>query len=176
MSNRKRTPKKSPKRSKNKGGNTPKVRRLFGGAVQLDLKDLQRCPKFYEKSRYVKELNGDDFNNDVVTNRYFQGKPGLVMFYADWCPHCSNPTTRKMWNEIGYFCSPDVAVGAMNCNDKFRGNDLSARLIGVSGYPSIAYINSDGTVDHEMFGGERNKEYLVKFLCSKVKDDIKMCR
>lgn len=159
----------SKKRTNRKRSKSPKVRKLFGGSISSASFDVvKKVPVFYTNSRYVKELNGGDFSGDTITHPDFRGKPGIVMFYADWCPHCSNASTRNMWNDLGDFCYPDVAVGAMNCNDNFHGNGDVAQDIGVRGYPSIAYINIDGTIDHEMFGGERDKDSLVKFVCNKV--------
>jgi thioredoxin-like negative regulator of GroEL len=98
----------------------------------------------YEKSPYVQEMQPKDFK---ITNlkkniepKYNQ--PILIVFYAHWCPHCSNPTMMNFVESLGSVLpkKSNVKVGAFNCdyNDKHR--DISNNL-GITGFPTIRYIN-----------------------------------
>ena len=100
----------------------------------------------YEKSPYVQEMQPKDFK---ITNlkkniepKYNQ--PILIVFYAHWCPHCSNPTMMNFVESLGSVLpkKSNVKVGAFNCdyNDKHR--DISNNL-GIKGFPTIRYINKN---------------------------------
>lgn len=152
-----------------------KVRKLFGGA-KAPIIMTQLPPKaFYSNSKHVQELNSGDFNGEILK---MNGAPGLIMWYADWCPHCSNKDTINLWNDIGDFCYPDVNVAAINCNNSFYGNNEVARRIGISGYPTITYVNADGSIDDKFYEGNRDKDSIIGFICEKVTqpDQLKMCK
>ena len=153
-----------------------KIRKLFGGHSKMDSTELlEEHPKFYENSEFVIELNADDFDGTRLNHSKFNGRPGLVMWYADWCPHCSNPSTIKTWEGIGDFCYPDVSVGAINCADKFYENDVLSSRVGIQGYPSITYVNGeDGEIDMDIFSDKRTSQNIVKFVCNKVKQPSQM--
>ena len=98
----------------------------------------------YKKSRNVQEMLPKDFK---ITNlqkniepKY--DKPILIVFYAHWCPHCSNPTMVEFVESLAGVLpqKSNVKVGAFNCdyNDKHR--DISNNL-GITGFPTIRYIN-----------------------------------
>ena len=164
-------------KSKTNTSRYPKIRKLFGGNGITDL-TLKQAPQFYANSKFVVELKADDFDENKVINQSFDGIPGLIMWYADWCPHCSSVETQRLWNYIAEFCSPDVCVGAVNCNDSFNGNDELAQSLNINGYPSITYVNVDGTIDSQTFHGERNKNNIVEFICDKVTQpgQLKICK
>lgn len=148
------------KRTKRRKTSSLKMRKLFGGAIENN--------KYFYKDSIIKELKGNDFVGGSVTHSSFKNKPGLIMWYADWCPHCSNQETIKMWKDVGTFCDPDLVVGAVNCANESNGSKAVSEMIGIQGFPSITYVNVDGTIDTDKFNNQRTKDNIIKFVCSKV--------
>lgn len=155
---------------------TPRLRKLFGGSLgQLTVKEPIG---FYNDSKYVQELVGNNFDNGVLTDLKFSNSPSIVMWYADWCPHCSNAETIKMWNDLGKFCHPDVNVCAINCANSFDGNDEVSKSVGIQGFPTISYVDPRGVVSSKFYSGQRDKSGIVKFLCSNLSKpgQIRICK
>lgn len=119
----------------------------------------------YKKSRNVQEMLPKDFK---ITNlqkniepKY--DKPILIVFYAHWCPHCSNPTMVEFVESLAGVLpqKSNVKVGAFNCdyNDKHR--DISQNL-GIQGFPTIRYINKNRKSAD--YNGKTDIEDILKFL------------
>jgi protein disulfide-isomerase A6 len=119
----------------------------------------------YEKSPYVQEMQPKDFK---ITNLHKNiepnyNKPILIVFYAHWCPHCSNPTMVEFVESLAEVLpkKSNVKVGAFNCdyNDKHR--DIANNL-GINGFPTIRYINKNKkSADYQ---GPTNVKDILKFL------------
>lgn len=138
---KRRTSKKKRRTSKNK-----KVRKQTP-KHKYKIKQLGGNPTFYTDVYGVKELTSKDFKNNKINNKTLMNKPGMMMFYADWCPHCSNDETRSAWGKLGRMMDPqDGWVGAMNCADKTNGNNQIATRLGITGYPTIKFINKNGAI------------------------------
>lgn len=128
-----------------------------------------RKPKnLYAGTKAVKTLNGlKDFqllnrgNGYEVqfTNPMFTGKNGIVLFYADWCPHCVNMTEDMI--QFAERVQNVFPVGALNAADK--DNSEIAKYYGVTGYPTIKYL--DGGMFKDYTGGKTTKE-LLQFVCA----------
>lgn len=100
---------------------------------------------FYSDVPNVIELSRDDFSNTNIKHPKTLNKPGIVMMYADWCPHCSNPQTREMWSKLGSMVEKNSGwVGAMNCANE-KNKSLSNEL-GIRGYPSILMVLPNGSI------------------------------
>lgn len=119
----------------------------------------------YEKSPYVQEMLPNDFKITNLQNniepKYNQ--PILIVFYAHWCPHCSNPKMMNFIESLGSVLpkKSNVKVGAFNCdyNDKHR--DI-ANNFGINGFPTIRYINKNRkSADYQ---GGTNVKDLLNFL------------
>lgn len=100
--------------------------------------------QFYAKNPHIRELTSDDFNgNYQIIN--VQKRPGIVMFYADWCPHCNSEETQKYWNDTGLrIDSQNGWVGAMNC-----ANDINkpiSQKIGINAFPTILFVDEQGNI------------------------------
>lgn len=100
--------------------------------------------QFYAKNPHIRELTSDDFNgnNQIID---VQKRPGIVMFYADWCPHCKSEETQKYWNDTGLrIDSQNGWVGAMNC-----ANDMNkpiSQKIGINAFPTILFVDEQGNI------------------------------
>ena len=88
------------------------------------------------------------------------GKKGLVVIYAEWCGYCQMlaPEWKKFAKESKYM------VKAINADN--GSNKKIVNKIGVQGFPTIKYVNSEGKIG-ETFSGERNIEEFEKYLAKK---------
>lgn len=119
----------------------------------------------YEKSPYVQEMQPNDFK---ITNlqkniepKYDQ--PILIVFYAHWCPHCSNPTMMNFIESLGSVLpkKSNVKVGAFNCDYNDQHRDIANNL-GITGFPTIRYINKNR--ESADYRGPTNIEKILKFM------------
>ena len=135
---RKHSTRKPRKSSKRKTRKTHKKRKQKGGN-----------PTFYGDSRGITELDSSHFQGETLNHPQLKGKPGIVMMYADWCPHCSNPETTGMWKKMGSMVDSQLGwVGAFNCADEANGNKELSRKLGVQGYPTLMFVSKEGQFMH----------------------------
>jgi protein disulfide-isomerase-like protein len=82
----------------------------------------------------------------------------LVMFYADWCPHCKNlmPAWDEATAEVGEKKMMKIDVGGSSDDEKALMEEH-----GVSGFPTIMAFE-DGAKKAE-YNGERTKDAFVAF-------------
>lgn len=92
------------------------------------------------------------FEDDVVDG---EGEK-LVMFYADWCPHCKNlmPAWDEATAEVGEKKMMKIDVGGSS-----EGEKALMEEHGVSGFPTIMVFENGSKVSE--YSGERTKEALV---------------
>ena len=122
----------------------------------------------YKKSPNVHEMLPKDFKivnlRKNIEPKYNQ--PILIVFYAHWCPHCSNPTMVEFVESLASVLpkKSNVKVSAFNCdyNDKHR--DIANNL-GINGFPTIRYINKNKK-SADYHGGIDIKN-ILKFLIEK---------
>jgi thioredoxin-like negative regulator of GroEL len=118
----------------------------------------------YKKSPNVQEMLPKDFKVTNLRNiepKYNQ--PILIIFYAHWCPHCSNPTMVEFVESLASVLpkKSNVKVSAFNCdyNDKHR--DIANNL-GINSFPTIRYINKNKkSADYR---GRTDIKDILKFL------------
>ena len=121
----------------------------------------------YNKSPNVEEMTPNDFKVTKLRNvepKY--NKPILIIFYAHWCPHCSNPTMVEFVESLADVLpkKSNVKVSAFNCdyNDKHR--DIANNL-GINGFPTIRYINKNR--ESADYHGGIDIKNILKFLIEK---------
>ena len=98
------------------------------------------------------ESSVSTFETDVVDG---EGEK-LVMFYADWCPHCKNlmPAWDEATVEVGDKKMMKIDVGGSSDDEKALMEEH-----GVSGFPTIMVFENGAKVSE--YGGERTKEALI---------------
>ena len=124
---------------------------IFGGSAVAELK--------FDRDFQILETGNEKYQVQFI-NPLFRGKNGLVVNYAPWCPHCRDmaPTMIKLANLTrGLY-----PVGAINCYDDTRGNNLLADYLNITGYPTIKYLDQGNFKDYT--GGRELKDFL-RFLC-----------
>jgi thioredoxin-like negative regulator of GroEL len=121
---------------------------------------------FYKGDRYVKELTPQNIvgGKKIQKAGFGQGKPGLVMWYADWCPHCSNQQTQQFWKDCGKRCGDHANIAAMNCAQY----PTVSQSVGISGYPTITFVDQAGNIDaQDTYSGQREMIPMLRWLCEK---------
>lgn len=124
---------------------------LFGGSSVTELK--------FDRDFQVLETQGDKYQLQFI-NPLFRGRNGLVINYAPWCPHCRDmaPTMIKLANLTrGLY-----PIGAINCYDETRGNNLLGDYLNITGYPTIKFYDEGSFTDYT--GGRELKD-LLRALC-----------
>ena len=110
------------------------------------------------ESRFVTQLTPKDFSK-TVPYKLVKHKCSIVLFYTDWCPHCSD--TKPVWNELGEKAA-FFDVCAFNCEkyDDHFNKIQQANPTFVAGYPTI-WIYQGGTPIKE-YDGPRDVGSLIK--------------
>ena len=114
------------------------------------------------KNSPVKELNVNSFilknlhGNVQLKNQ----EPTLIIFYANWCPHCHNPHLVEMMKTLGKNLpnKTGINVGAYDCANE--DNEDLAQQIGIQGYPTLMFFNKKGKRNE--IHGPRNMENILK--------------
>lgn len=120
----------------------------------------------YSKFSGVIELNPKDFkmskNKSILKNKNFINKPGIIIFYADWCKHCQNSV--EMWSDLALEFKNKFPIGAVQCDAK-KNEDLCI-INKINYYPTIKLVNNKG----ELFDykGSSNKDDIIYFICTKI--------
>lgn len=97
----------------------------------------------YEKSKNVQEMTPNDFkvtNLRTIEPKY--NKPILIIFYAHWCPHCSNPTMVEFVESLASVLptKSNVKVSAFNCDYNDNHREIASKFK-VTAFPTVRYIN-----------------------------------
>jgi len=115
--------------NKNKNNNSY-YKDIYGiekGIIELKLKDF------------------DYINNKLhINNNYFSDKKGFIIFYAPWCKHCKKISTLLI--DLALLNINIFNFGAINSENISDGNDKVCVYENIIKYPTIKYINNDGTL------------------------------
>ena len=118
----------------------------------------------YDKSPNVQEMRPKDFKvvnlRKNIEPKYNQ--PIIIVFYAHWCPHCSNPTMVEFVESLAEVLpkKSNVKVSAFNCDYNEKHRDI-ANNIGITGFPTFRYYKNQNSADYH---GDTNINALLKFL------------
>lgn len=119
----------------------------------------------YTKSTGVAELKGKDFKlgkNVTINDKAFKNKPGLIMFYAPWCPHCKD--RAEMWSELAIQFQYVFPITAVNVEDK--NNYELAKKLNIVAYPTVKYVTPKGNLRD--YKHSLDKDELMYFISSKI--------
>jgi thiol-disulfide isomerase/thioredoxin len=89
----------------------------------------------------------------------------LMLFYADWCPHCK--TAKPIWNELkteyqnktinGYH----VLFTEINCTNENSETEQMMNKYNIEGFPTIKLLKDGQIVEYD---AKPSKETLKEFL------------
>lgn len=128
----------------------------------------------YKNSKFVIELEPKHFNKNSPDKLRKHGC-SLVMFYANWCPHCVNMV--ETWNNLARLAS-FVDICAFDCaeyQDHFdKIKEAAPKLI--YQFPTIVIYEGGNYVEEVRLGPGSKREELLELLkyamdvCSRTKN------
>lgn len=126
-----------------------------------------------KRSKFVKILKHSDF--DPIKTHILKDKSNcLVLFYANWCPHCHTLIHPDKSNKLSLIervaeMLPDVDVCVFDCavygEHCMKISEDAPELI--KGYPTLVYYRHGKPTKH--FDGERTFDNIVKFALKNYK-------
>lgn len=140
------------------------------------VKEQDESKNLYD-NKVVKELVksdfgiGDDGKHLVIKTPEFQGKMGLIMVYAPWCPHCNSPKTTGMWANLADVTKDYFSIGAVNSENTSNGNDKLCEAMKIQGFPTIMVVKKNGHL--HKYKGPRAISNILNYMCKKYKTCIK---
>ena len=115
-------------------------------------------PKF--KTSYHANMEGQTGSNTGPSKQ-----AELMLFYADWCPHCK--TAKPIWNDIktqyqnktinGY----QVLFTEINCTSENAETEQMMNKYNIEGFPTIKLLKDGQIIEYD---AKPTKETLNEFL------------
>lgn len=122
----------------------------------------------YGIDKGILELNLSDFiykkNKLYINNSYFAKKKGFIIFYAPWCEHC-----KKIADTLINLAMVNINLfyfGAVNAENIEMGNDKLCIQANIKSFPTIKYINDDGSLENYVF--PYNFDNLIYFINTNI--------
>lgn len=142
------------------GSTTPNPKLL--GEIDSIIATLRSMNLHAPVNKY--EMNGgavEKITSDKL-EKLSNGKPSLVLFYADWCGHCKE--FRPIWDGLKKFSSDKLNMLETNEENDYKAFD-------VDGFPTITLIKDGESTE---FKGSRDVDTIAQFVNAKVgKNTIK---
>lgn len=85
-------------------------------------------------------------------------KPGFLLVYAVWCPHCQDPSFREMYSNLGKELR-QANLNAYVMDGESNHSDSILQNLELSGFPTIYTVGDEGTLNK--YTGERNMKAMV---------------
>ena len=120
----------------------------------------------YLKQVKSKFSTGYSANNEhTLSNNGQTGEAELLLFYADWCPHCK--TAKPIWEEIksefesktvnGY----SIVFTEVNCTTETPEVEKMMNTYKVEGFPTIKLLKNGQVIEYD---AKPSKSTLEQFL------------
>jgi thiol-disulfide isomerase/thioredoxin len=104
-------------------------------------------------------------NEHTLSNNGQTGEAELLLFYADWCPHCK--TAKPIWEEIksefesktinGY----SIVFTEVNCTTETPEVEKMMNTYKVEGFPTIKLLKNGQVIEYD---AKPSKATLQQFL------------
>jgi len=115
------------------------------------------------KSKFTTNYSAN--NEHTFSNNGQAGEAELLLFYADWCPHCK--TAKPIWEEIkaefesktinGY----SIVFTEINCTTETPEVEKMMNTYKVEGFPTIKLLKNGQVIEYD---AKPNKATLQQFL------------
>ena len=115
-----------------------------------------------EMSGYLKEGFTSITPSELQNNLGSSGEKRLILFYADWCPHCTSfkPTWEEVKNSTG-----SNKMLAIDVGDKSSESSKLMEEYNVNGFPTVILVeNTDSGKKIEVYEGSRDKTSLETYV------------
>jgi thiol-disulfide isomerase/thioredoxin len=109
------------------------------------------------------QSNSEGKNGEGYTGPTKQAE--LLLFYADWCPHCK--TARPIWNDLrsqyqnktinGY----QVIFTEVNCTNESAETEQMMNKYNIEGFPTIKLLKDGQVIEYD---AKPTRETLTEFL------------
>jgi thiol-disulfide isomerase/thioredoxin len=108
------------------------------------------------KSSSFKINNGNAYVKSNISN----GKPGLLLIYANWCGHCQRfkPTFNELCKNLG----SDFPCTSIEDSD--LDDDSLKSALNFKGFPTIKFFDQSGKIIGD-YKGDRSKQDLLDNIC-----------
>lgn len=111
----------------------------------------------------MKDLTSNDIivqNKQVYIHQSVtNGKPGMILVWADWCPHCHRfmPTYKQMSKKL-HSQFPCLLIESSQLTPKI------SESLNISSYPSIYFFHKNGQII-EKYTNTREQNILLAHVC-----------
>lgn len=117
------------------------------------------------KKLTMKELMSNDFsikNSKLYVNNNKMGnKPGMLLIWAEWCPHCHSflPTFKELSKKLG----KDFVCASIE-HGQFKDNRSLSSSLDFKYFPTLKFFDQSGMI-MKTYDGERNMSSILKEIC-----------
>ncbi len=122
----------------------------------------------YNDSNNVIEFKPKDFKVIDIKKSPVpkSGKPTLIIFYAHWCPHCTNARTMQFVEALGEKLpkKAGIDVGAFSCEHDDKSQELAYNME-IEGFPTFQYFDAKG--NPHRYQGPLDIKTMLQFLLDK---------
>ena len=112
------------------------------------------------------ELTDKDFlvknNSLIVKHKDFKDNQGIIMFKTEWCGHCQR--AKPEFSNAADILGKSFPIATIDCDE----NKYAPRMAGVSGYPTIKFIDRNGKISGD-YEGDREVGPILQVICDKAK-------
>jgi len=116
----------------------------------------------FSRNSNVIEVTPTNFNKktkSLIPPVDMLGKKGMVVFSTSWCGHCKRaaPEIERTAKILG----KSFIIYNLNCD---KHGEFASKVLNVNGYPTIVFINSDGSAI-KLYEGERSTQSFLEEVC-----------
>ncbi len=120
---------------------------------------------YYVLPKLKTSYNSNSENNSKDTDANSNKQAEILLFYADWCPHCK--TAKPFWNDVkqqyqnktinGYH----VIFTEVNCTTETAETEQLMNKYNIEGFPTIKLLKDGQIIE---FDAKPTRETLNEFL------------
>lgn len=132
------------------------------GATLVILSCIFIYYKFFSEpqSQPVVQQQLEPIEQQVESEIIHQSSPTLVLFYADWCPHCTN--FKPTWENVKRILK-DSDIKTMEFENDKDASEIQ-KVNDIKGYPELRYYPQGyPSNNYVSYSGDRSEESVIRF-------------